>query len=263
MLKMQTLSIITVNYNNYKGLLATLESVRMQTCQPFEHWVLDGGSNDMEQDFVALEKTFDFKFVSEPDRGIYHAMNKGITKSSGSHLLFLNSGDTFVDKDSLSVIWNQNLTEDLYYANVYQVDDIESKITTYPRHLDLDYMSCYGLPHQATIIRKELFDQVGFYDETYKIISDWVFFMEVLFAHKATYGMTEDAVVLYDRTGVSSQHQNTKSIVAEQVDYINHRFPDLLKHYKLNSPYVKKYFRRMPRWQRFIKQFLFNQFNIV
>jgi hypothetical protein len=75
--------------------------------------------------------------------------------------------------------------------------------------------------------------------------------------------MTEDAVVLYDRTGVSSQHQNTRAIVTEQVDYINHRFPDLLKHYKLNSPYVKKYFRRMPRWQRFIKQFLFNQFNIV
>ena len=153
---MNTLSIITVNYNNYEGLLTTLQSVRSQACQPFEHWVIDGGSADMQQDFEALTEIFGFKFVSESDRGIYHAMNKGIAKSSGSHLLFLNSGDAFADKNSLAVLWNKVTTEDLYYANVYQVDDKESKITTYPRHLDLDYMDLvfllylgvyHNLPH--------------------------------------------------------------------------------------------------------------------
>jgi glycosyltransferase involved in cell wall biosynthesis len=260
---MNTLSIITVNYNNYDGLLTTLKSVRSQSCQPFEHWVIDGGSSDMQQDFTTLTDFFNFKFVSESDRGIYHAMNKGIAKSSGSHLLFLNSGDAFVDKDSLTVLWNKVATEDLYYANVYQVDGTQRIKTAYPRQLDLDYMICYGLPHQATIIHKLLFDKVGLYDETYRIISDWVFFMEALFTQEVTFGMTEHAVVLYDKTGVSSQHRNTREIIAEQVDYIIRRFPHLLKHYKLNSPYVKKYFRRMPRWKRFFKRFLFNQFNKI
>jgi glycosyltransferase involved in cell wall biosynthesis len=260
---MPKLSIITVNYNNYEGLLTTLESVRSQTCHPFEHWVIDGGSNDMQQDFTALTEIFDFKFVSESDRGIYHAMNKGIAKSSGSHLLFLNSGDAFADKNSLAVLWNSVTTEDFYYANIYQVDGTERVKTAYPEQLNLDYMICYGLPHQATIIRKSLFDQVGLYDETYKIISDWVFFMEALFMKEATYGMIEDAVVLYDSTGISSQHQNTRAIVSEHIDYINRMFPDFLQHYKLNSPYVKKHFRRMPRWQRFVKRFLFNQSNKI
>jgi glycosyltransferase involved in cell wall biosynthesis len=260
---MNTLSIITVNYNNYDGLHTTLQSVRSQTCKPFEHWVIDGGSSDMELDFATLTEKFDFKFVSEPDRGIYHAMNKGIAKSSGSHLLFLNSGDAFLDNNSLAIFGNKIETKDLYYANVYQVDGTAKLKTAYPEQLDLEYMICYGLPHQATIIRKSLFDQVGFYDEKYKIISDWVFFMEALFKQKATYSMTDDALVLYDRTGVSSQHQNTRTIVSEHIDYINRRFPELLLHYKLNSPYVKKYFRRMPRWQRIYKRFLFNQFNKI
>jgi glycosyltransferase involved in cell wall biosynthesis len=90
---MPKLSIITINYNNLEGLQRTVESVVNQTWQEFEYIVIDGGSTDGSADFIESQsETIDY-WVSEPDKGIYNAMNKGIAKASGEYLLFLNSGD--------------------------------------------------------------------------------------------------------------------------------------------------------------------------
>jgi hypothetical protein len=134
---------------------------------------------------------------------------------------------------------------------------------SYPSFLSLEYMILYGLPHQGIIINRSLHNQIGGYSTQYKIISDWVFFMEALFIHGATYKHINHTVSLFDGNGMSQNNENTSLIITEQLDYIKKRFPSYLGYYKLNSPYVKKYFRRMPRWQRFVKRFLFYQFNKV
>jgi glycosyltransferase involved in cell wall biosynthesis len=258
---MHSLSIITVNYNNYEGLVATLNSVGEQDYRPFEHWVIDGGSIDMKKNFEQLTDEYAFRYVSETDSGIYHAMNKGIHYAQSSHLLFLNSGDVFSSTDSLSKLWSSLGQEDIFYANIWQEDNDTRTLVTYPTSLDIDYMICFGLPHQATIIKKSLFFEVGMYNESYKIISDWVFFMEALFTKSASYGMLESPVVLFDRSGISSQYAQTKKIINEQLDFISTNYPTYVDYYKSNSPYVKKYFRGIPRWKRFLKKFMFLQFN--
>ena len=94
------LTIITINYNNAAGLEKTMQSVLTQTCGDFEYIVVDGGSKDGSTDVIKrFEKGFGGRlcWTSEPDNGIYNAMNKGIVKASGEYLEFLNSGDCLVD----------------------------------------------------------------------------------------------------------------------------------------------------------------------
>ena len=88
---MPKLSIITINYNNLEGLKKTFESVFMQTYQDFEYIVIDGGSTDGSKEYIAENTDKINHWVSEPDKGVYHAMNKGIVKASGEYLLFIKT----------------------------------------------------------------------------------------------------------------------------------------------------------------------------
>ena len=87
------LSIITINYNDAKGLRKTFDSIKNQTCHEFEYIVVDGGSSDGSQSVIEEYEQYISKWVSEPDNGIYNAMNKGAKMSTGDYMLFLNSGD--------------------------------------------------------------------------------------------------------------------------------------------------------------------------
>ena len=97
---MTTLTIITINYNNAPGLQKTMESVLAQTSKDFEYIVIDGASTDGSVEFLQSFKLSNFQtlnLISEPDSGIYNAMNKGIRMAKGEYLHFLNSGDWLVD----------------------------------------------------------------------------------------------------------------------------------------------------------------------
>ena len=87
------ISIITINLNNVSGLENTLSSVRAQTFRDFEQIVVDGGSSDGSVDVIRANSDWIAQWISEPDSGIYNAMNKGVRMASGDYLLFLNSGD--------------------------------------------------------------------------------------------------------------------------------------------------------------------------
>ena len=257
------LSIITVNFNNKEGLLSTVDSVKSISGLEYSQFIVDACSKDLNNEFWYKIKSDKLDYVSEKDRGVYDGMNKGAKFTTGDYLFFLNSGDTLLDSNSLTSLSFHMPTYDLIYGDVNLTIGHKSTPYIYPEHITLDYMLVYGLPHQATLIKRSLFDKIGGYSVDYKIISDWVFFMEALFYHNASYKYVPSLITNFNGEGMSQQSQNIKLIIKEQIDYISKRFPEKLKYYKLNSPYVKKYFRRMPRWQRFIKQFLFNQFNIV
>jgi len=99
-----TLSIITINLNNAKGLLKTIKSVISQVFIDFEYIIVDGGSNDESIDIIKQHSNKIALWISEPDRGIYNAMNKGVRLSCGNMLLFLNSGDVFAGINSLNFL---------------------------------------------------------------------------------------------------------------------------------------------------------------
>jgi hypothetical protein len=256
---------LSVNKNNYKGLVKTLESLLNidRNNQKF-HFIIDGNSNDFESSLESLRQKYVFDYISENDTGIYNAMNKGIALSKTNRLLFLNSGDSIINKSVFDKFINYHPDNDLVYSNVVKIFDNGNNVHhLFPDKLSLDYMISYGLPHQATIINRSLFDKVGLYNENYKIISDWVFFMEALFYHDASYKYINEDVVYFDGTGVSNQSKYLKSIIREQIHYISNRFPTKLILYKSTNPYVKKYFRTMPRWKRFFFRILFLYFNYI
>jgi hypothetical protein len=260
------LTIVSVNKNNFTPLMNTLNSIRdLNFNEKIRHLIVDGNSRDLVEDFNQLKNRYNFDFISEDDTGIYNAMNKGISLSKCNHILFLNSGDTIINPINFKHLLSECSEIDIVYSNIYKLlpDEDKSVECRFPENLSLDYMICYGLPHQATIIKKSLFNQVGFYNENYKIISDWVFFMESLFFHNATYKYVDVTAINFDGSGISNQTKFLRTIIIEQLDYISRRFPTKVSFYKDNSPYVKKYFRTMPRWKKYFLKRIFMNFNIL
>ena len=119
------LSIITINLNNAEGLRRTMESVQKQTCKDFEYIVVDGASTDGSVDVIneyesLLNNTqIDFKWGSEPDKGIYNAMNKGLYKSHGEYSLMLNSGDYLADVDVIERVLPELYDDGVIQGSMY------------------------------------------------------------------------------------------------------------------------------------------------
>lgn len=244
------LSIITINYNNAEGLRNTIESVLKQSFKDFEYIIVDGASTDKSLDIIKSFDQIKFKWISEKDKGIYDAMNKGVTFAKGKYLLFLNSGDIFFDNNSVLALINSLNDEDLVYGNMIDCFENPPKPYKYPDKLSLDYMICNGLPHQATAIKKELFKKVGLYNDNYDVISDWAFFMLAIFRYKASYKYIDLTICSFEGGGLSSSKSTIPTIIKEQRAFIKINFNEHLKFYNQNSTQIKRFLRTKPRYIR-------------
>lgn len=228
---MPLLSIITINRNNAQGLKKTIESVVTQTETDFndiEYIIIDGNSTDGSKDIIkefAGNPEYKDKityWVSEPDTGIYNAMNKGIKKATGDYCLFLNSGDYLIDnvlKKILDELKKDNKT-DIFYTDIPQTQD--HKQCNFPKKLDYIYFLEQSIYHQGTFIRTNLFNKIGSYSENYKIVSDWEFFLKA-FEHKARFKHLGFYTTFFEWNGVSSDkkfkelHDNERNEVIQKV----------------------------------------------
>ena len=235
------LSIITIAYNNKFGLIKTMQSVFSQTYNNIEYIVVDGGSEDGSKEILEKEsKKIDY-WVSEPDNGIYNALNKGITKSTGEYLLFLNSGDWFLDDDILSTFMKNLGDYDIIYGNKinYYSDDklIEEKS---PAIVDFYILAfSYSLPHQATIFKKKLFNEMGLYDESLKIVADWKFTLLAIFKYNYKYCYKDLNLIYYDMNGISSCEANSNLQLSERAAVIDSHFRNI-KHMEKESLLIQK-----------------------
>ena len=118
-------SIITINYNNKEGLERTIQSVLGQISKDYEYIIIDGGSTDGSVDVIRQYADHISYWISEPDKGRYNAMNKGIRQATGDYLNFMNSGDTFHSSSVLEDIAKMNFDEDIITGGFY---DSEKKI---------------------------------------------------------------------------------------------------------------------------------------
>lgn len=249
---MVRLSIITINRNNAKGLEYTLKSVwEKQSFKDFEHLVIDGSSND---DSVNIIKRYDSRlayWISEPDKGVYNAMNKGIVKAKGEYLLFLNSGD-WLEDDILQQVFREELTEDIIYANLYYNYSIE-KVTleSYPDKLTVPYLLTASLGHPSSFIRKELFEDT-LYEEKYRIISDWVFFVRKIILEGCTTRHLNLATTHFDTNGISSAPENLDLILREKEDFFNNGFPrifsDFFQEYEIRDRTLNTISKNRIQW---------------
>ena len=202
---MSQLSIITINYNNLEGLKKTVASIIHQTWKEFEYIVIDGGSIDGSAAYIESQSDKIDYWVSEPDNGIYNAMNKGIAKATGEYLLFLNSGDDLTDLKALEENYTHLQEKDIIYFNINVVGDNTFFIKRCPEILIFSFLYRDTLPHQSTFIRKTLFEDIGYYDEKLKISSDWKFFILALMNLGATYKHVDAVFSNYYLDGISSK----------------------------------------------------------
>lgn len=210
------LSIITINRNNAIGLEKTMHSVAAQIGGDFEYIVIDGNSTDGSVDVIrSSETTFGrcMKWISEPDKGIYNAMNKGIEMASGDYLQFLNSGDCLASIDvtmrmtealksnEYPPILYGNMLKDMSGGRVLRDKGFAGKPIT--------FLGFYtgSLNHPSSYIKKRLFDKYGQYDENLKIVSDWKWFLQaiILGGEKPQYADID--VTLFDMNGISEKNK--------------------------------------------------------
>lgn len=196
------LTVITITRNNLHGLSRTCESVFSQSGRKeFEFVVIDGDSTDGTKEFLAGNRDrIDF-FISEPDGGIYQAMNKGIRYAHGDYCIFMNSGDEFTDPDAVRDMLPYL---DGQYEMVFGVS-IDSDGKQHKAIANVKLRNFWGIsfPHQASFIGRNLFERYGAYREEYRCASDIFFFYEMIFVHKIPYKVTDRLVGKNEEAGIS------------------------------------------------------------
>ena len=209
------LSIITINYNNRDGLRKTLESVASQTFRDFEHIVIDGGSTDGSVEVIDQYSAIIAYWVSEPDKGIYNAMNKGVAAAHGEYTLFLNSGDYLCNENVLQDVFKLDFNEDIVCGNIITAAGGNGFA---PEYVTMLTMLTGTLLHPASFIRRKLFDNYK-YDERYQIAGDWDFFTYQLIKENVSYRPIDVFVTIFDITGISSKGSNANdSKLSEQMN---------------------------------------------
>lgn len=199
------LSIITINYNNCDGLQKTIDSIVSQSFKDFEWIVIDGGSTDGGRELLEQYADLFSYWVSEPDKGVYNAMNKGIVQAKGEYINFMNSGDGFASPTILEEIFSASHTADVLYGYMMRggLDGEVNNLSMMKPNLTWIDFYRDGLPHQATFIKRSLFDQFGLYDEKLKAVSDWKFFVNAFVYHKATSEFIPKKIAVYAEGGIS------------------------------------------------------------
>lgn len=190
---MTVLSVITINLNNKAGLAETFASVFAQHYTGFEYLVIDGGSTDGSREWIEQHAGQIDHWVSEKDKGIYEAMNKGIAAAHGEYLLFLNSGDSLTSPDTLERCMQhaaRNPSADILYADYYEVGNsgAEPARYRYPPNFTLRELKKRIPCQQASLVKSALFKQIGHFPLQYRIASDyWMFLKSFLAGKKFVY----------------------------------------------------------------------------
>lgn len=215
------LSIITVNLNNRDGLQKTIDSVVSQTFRDFEWIVIDGGSTDGSKELIEQYSDHFSYWVSEPDKGIYNAMNKGVRHANGDYVLFLNSGDCILEPKTLENIFLQCFEADVVYGDYAVVSgNAAPQIKRYEGQFSFATVLEYGICHQSTFICRSLLLEDP-YDESLIITSDWKFLIRKVMEGR-TFQHVGVIVAAFDDAGVSTNNRDLlinelKGVISEEV----------------------------------------------
>lgn len=198
------ISVITVCFNTADCIEKTILSVINQTYQNIEYIIIDGGSTDGTLDIIRKYAGHICYWVSEPDKGIYDAMNKGIAKATGDYINFMNAGDSFISSEVLPKVISYLGEEDIISGNEIAIRN--EKIEDYtksPQKINFEFLCNDCLRHQATFIKTSLLKQT-MYDTTLKIAADWKFWFVQLLINKCSYKAIDVDICLFSRNGIST-----------------------------------------------------------
>lgn len=232
---MKKVSVITISYNNADGLKKTIDSVVAQSFVDYEYIIVDGGSTDGSADLIQQYENKITYWVSEPDKGIYNAMNKALLQAKGQYVHFLNSGDVYASPLVLEKFFSQK-DQNIALLRGVQICDYGDKTDRWlnigNRPITLYDMFTNTLLHQATFIRRNLFGKYGNYDETLKIVSDWKFFFKAILGGEQTEFLDEN-IVIFEMYGISTNKNHGETLLKERNQVLNELMPsNMIEDYK-------------------------------
>lgn len=225
---MSKISVVTVCYNAEASIEETMKSVFSQTYSDIEYIVIDGASTDNTLGVINRFSDYSFlKIVSEPDSGLYNAMNKAIRLAQGEYIIFLNSGDVFCDKDVLINI-APHLSADIVYGNVCRKTHCGNVIEKYPGKRRVLWLLLQGkmVSHQVIFTRTEIMQKYGF-DESYTITADFDFLTRAVRDGCSLKYVDRDVSIMENRWGISAQKENIEIMRAEDDRSLKMNFPFL------------------------------------
>lgn len=223
---MKKLSIITVTYNAEYTLERTLKSVQEQTYPNIEHVIIDGNSLDSTGELIRKYDNESMVWISEPDEGLYHAMNKGIAMATGDYLCFLNAGDTLFANNSVESLMSDITrlsTPDIIYGETAIVDNngkfLHMRRLKAPKTLNWkSFKQGMVVCHQAFIVRRELAKE---YDTQFRFSSDFDWCIEVMKSSSNIYN-TNTILINYLNEGITTFNRK---------ESLKERYKIMVKHY--------------------------------
>lgn len=272
------LSIVTINYNNAEGLRRTLASVAAQTYRGIEHIVVDGASADgsvnVIREYDALnsssENPLAVSWSSEPDNGIYNAMNKGIKRASGDYIQILNGGDILASDDvveKMLAALEVNGNPDFLYGNMVKKDYSSGTVVGKSEKVEHSLRQYYSgtMNHDCCYINRRLYEKYGLYDESLKIVSDWKWFLQAIGMGDVRPIYVDIDVTIFDASGISETNMELRDRERRRVleetlpsavlnDYDSHAFDmeqmDRLRRHKMYwlAYLVERVLFKMEKW---------------
>jgi glycosyltransferase involved in cell wall biosynthesis len=219
---MRTFTVVTVCYNSEKTIARTIESILNQTYLNYEYIIIDGGSTDTTIEIIKKYQPLfkgKLKWVSEPDKGIYNAMNKGVLKSSGSVIGIVNSDD-WLEKTALESIERRIENSDcdnnfLICGSIkFHYDDGRNEVWKSDKKKFLKGIPKrtygHGAYHPAIFVSKDVYETIGLFDERFKIVGD-IDFIYRCYIHSCTFLFTKDVISNMSDGGVSNSFQFSKT----------------------------------------------------
>ena len=245
------LSIITATYNSERTLRDTMESILNQTFQDFEYIIVDGASKDATLDIIReYEPRFQGKmrYVSEPDKGIYDAMNKGFAMATGDVIGILNSDDFFTSEDVLQAVVDGFAGEyvDAVYADIHYVntDDLTKCVRYYSSSVFRPWMMRFGMipAHPSFYCRKAVYDQYGSFDTTYRIAADFEILLRLIFIHRIRTRYVKKDFVTMRLGGASTTGYGSWSLIMKEHLQIMKQHGVVTNRFLLSLRYIYKLF---------------------
>lgn len=226
------LSVITVVYNNVRDIERTMLSVLGQTYNNIEYIIIDGLSNDGTLQVIEKYKNRISRFISEKDKGIYDAMNKGLAIATGDYVIFMNSGDEFYDAETVAAVFATTDDADIYYGETEMIAD-DGQSLGQRRHKAPAKFTWKGfkygmsISHQAIYIRRALTEP---YDSKYQLSADidWI----IRAAKKAKKIVNANRYVAKYLVGGMSKKRHRQSL-QERFDIMKQNYgliPTILNH---------------------------------
>lgn len=196
------ISIITVTYNAAKTIATTIDSITNQTYQNIEYIIVDGGSEDDTIDIIKKNKDKITQWISEPDKGIYDAMNKGLKMANGDWCIFMGGDDVFYNKQTIkNIVSHFTNKNNIYYGNV--IMSTTKKI--YPGYRISKFLICRrNICHQSIFYPKKIYKNYS-YDLKYPIWADWVYNIKLFSLVPKNFIYINSIVSIFNDKGISNK----------------------------------------------------------